>query len=747
MRKLLLILFWITTSIVLGQKKTDINRSQPLFEVIKQIERTFQIKINYRADLIKDINVSIDLKNKSLDEIIASLQDLTELNFVKLNRRFYFIKKPVSQLLNDVFLFTYLIKGIDFKKDGSFQLTPQKTSLLPGQTEPDILKSLQKIPGVYGIDGTAADLNVRGGKSDYNKILWNYTPVYHRGYLFGLISPFNPYIISQVNFYYQGTTARLGEAVSSIIDIHSNHKIAEKGHAELGINGLHGDLLIRLPLVKNKIDVEFATRHSYANWIETTSMENYQEKAFYGTRFSSKKFNFNDYSFGLQYKFNPKNKLNFYYLHIDNVLSDKISLSNTKEDHISDAQSDAYSLVWKKTGNWQQNILWSFSNYKYDYQIHEKDMQDNFVSKTLKRNYINDLQLKANFSKYFDKHRLTLGYQAVYQRVQYHFIKDKSIIYFLKDSDHSQLNHIFYIEDQWHLGKSNLRLGLRNVLRPFQNRYIFEPRMLFNRPLNKHWAWQLSLEKKHQDIYVIKETLNSNFLLYNNLWNLADGEHLPSISSWHGSSGLSFHKNNWLLDVNLYYKYIDNIYTLTLGYFNNKQQYFLLGNQHTFGINLFIKKKWKRWNLWGSYAYMDSKTHHNNINNGKPFTSSLEIKHLLNLSLIYSYHKFRFGLSWLYHTGAPYSKIVDDELIENAINTLHLPDYHQLDFSFTYQFKCDPTSKTHFKTGLSFTNIFNNLTPIGINIFGKNTVDEHVRYQYIYPIRFTPNFIFRAYIN
>ena len=51
--------------------------------------------------------------------------------------------------------------------------------------------------------------------------------MYRTGHFFGLISPFNPYLIKEVNLFKNGTSALYGDGVSSIIEMknkRSNHK-------------------------------------------------------------------------------------------------------------------------------------------------------------------------------------------------------------------------------------------------------------------------------------------------------------------------------------------------------------------------------------------------------------------------------------------------------------------------------------------------------------------------------------------
>ena len=59
---------------------------------------------------------------------------------------------------------------------------------------------MQQIPGIISLDETISNINVRGGTHDQNLFLWNNIKMDQTGHFFGLISPFNPYLIKEVNF-------------------------------------------------------------------------------------------------------------------------------------------------------------------------------------------------------------------------------------------------------------------------------------------------------------------------------------------------------------------------------------------------------------------------------------------------------------------------------------------------------------------------------------------------------------------
>ncbi|MEM7297755.1 MAG: carboxypeptidase-like regulatory domain-containing protein [Bacteroidota bacterium] len=95
-------------------------------------------------------------------------------------------------MLQEVVVQDYLAVGIS-KTKNQIKIVPNQFKTLSGLIEPDVLQSIQQVPGVNSPYETAAGLYVRGGLPDQNLILWNGIKTYNQGHFFGMISTFNPY--------------------------------------------------------------------------------------------------------------------------------------------------------------------------------------------------------------------------------------------------------------------------------------------------------------------------------------------------------------------------------------------------------------------------------------------------------------------------------------------------------------------------------------------------------------------------
>jgi len=154
------------------------EEKQSLISVLKQLELQYSVGFSYADANLSNKTISFPPKELSLDELLKYLEDNTSLIFEKLNGNSIIIrnlpkKKPFNtQYLEEVLITNYLTKGISTKNDGSINIKPQQFGILPGLIEPDILQSIQALPGVQSVDERVSNINVRGGTHDQNLILY-----------------------------------------------------------------------------------------------------------------------------------------------------------------------------------------------------------------------------------------------------------------------------------------------------------------------------------------------------------------------------------------------------------------------------------------------------------------------------------------------------------------------------------------------------------------------------------------------
>ena len=176
-----------------------------LSDAFTKVEETYNVLFSFKNDDINKKRISLIRKKRTLLEVLDAIKATTNLNYKILNNRYIVINQFISETINVntldlVVISSYLTKGIEKNSDGSYKLLPSKLGILPGLTEPDVLESIQLLPGVLSPNETATGFFVRGGASDQNRVIWDGINIYHKGHLFGMISPLNPNFTSNIKF-------------------------------------------------------------------------------------------------------------------------------------------------------------------------------------------------------------------------------------------------------------------------------------------------------------------------------------------------------------------------------------------------------------------------------------------------------------------------------------------------------------------------------------------------------------------
>ena len=751
-KKLPLLLFILCFNIF-GQSNPKMEtkyHKTSLKKVLQDIEIKYNVKFDYDKDIIKWNLINLPAKKRPLKELLSEITKQTDLKFTQLDGFHFYISRLEIILFDNKLVNKFLNKGIHKNKDGSFKINLKKLEILPGLIEPDAMESLQKLPSVLSINETATELNVKGGRTDQNNIIFDDINVYLYGHLFGMISAINPYVVDKIYFYDNGTNARYGEKISSVINMQTAYKIPKTTEVQMGINAINYDFLIKTPVVKNKIGLQVSYRHSFEGLFETPTFKNYEDKAFQNTTVTDEKFNFNDYTATLNYKINKKNELHATLLHIDNDLENKRFDPLKSYFDILDMENNGYNLQWNKKWNEHLYQKTSAGLSKYTLFYNLKTFNNNAIQYIYqKNNNINDQNIYTDF-KWHLKHSgiINFGYQFKKQQVTYKITNTKGIIYILGDDDSTIKTHSLYTN----FTKSKalnyfVYLGNRINYYTELNTTKFEPRFVINKNLNRYFKIQLSGEIKDQIISKIDETLLSNYSIENKLWRLSNKTNSPIINAKQIASNFILSKHNWTLDASIYLKNISGISSISLGYLNPNDTNFHIGEEKIQGANMFISRKIKNFTTWISYSYNKIQAKFDGILNNNYFTGSEEIKHNLTAALVYKHNNLQMALNWNFRTGKPKTDLDYDNNNNpyfDSINTENLPNFHRLDFSSTYKFKFSKKGKTSGKIGLSIRNVYNNKNLISVNYTGNNSLNDPIKVKKYYAIGFTPNFMFRV---
>ena len=111
-------------------------------------------------------------------------------------------------------------ENVDQVQTGTIEIDTKTIKEIPALLgEPDVLKTLQLLPGVQGAGEGNSGLYVRGGGPDQNLVLLDNATVYNTGHLLGFFSVFNNDAIKDIKLIKGGIPAEYGGRLSSVLDI------------------------------------------------------------------------------------------------------------------------------------------------------------------------------------------------------------------------------------------------------------------------------------------------------------------------------------------------------------------------------------------------------------------------------------------------------------------------------------------------------------------------------------------------
>ena len=675
-----------------------------------------------------------------------------------------FLSYASVELLEEVMIHEYIAKGIT-KQSNNIALNIKKIELLPGLVEPDILQSIQLVPGVNNPFETASGIYVRGSSPHQNLILWNGIRTYNQGHMFGMLSAFNPYAADDVLFLKKGVDASYGNSVAGVIDISSSDEVTNDFQGSTGINQVHADAVIKIPLIKDYMSLQISGRRSYTDYFESYTYKKLADRVFQNTKITENEalnttendFYYTDTNTDLIIKPSKSHKIKINTLYSKNDLDFRAgnTIGNSYNDQLI-TENEGYRAYWSAnlTQDINQNISGYFTKYLLQYQFVTKT-NDLITESESKINSIQDIGLQYDFNfTLATQHQLSTGYQFTQHEIRYAFVTKTPSYELILDQDKNKLNqHVAFTEYKFNEKKSLLlKLGLRATYYEDLEAFNPEPRLYIQKHLTPDWNINASYEMRSQPISKIKESVVSDLDLENQVWTLANKDQFPIIDSQQLTLGSTFTKNKWTVDLDHYIKRIKNITTLTAGFLNPIDNTFNKGQSTIFGIDLFIKKQFKKYKTWISYSYINTRNKFERINDNEPFPGNWNIEHTIKWSQFYEINNLKLSLGWLWHTGKAFTNVTEANNIDNIvtlsfgeINESNLPVYHRLDFSLLYDFRLKPDSNTYYRLGASVLNIYDRINILNRSFRTTNSLDNQLINTEISSLRITPNLSLRVF--
>lgn len=608
---------------------------------------------------------------------------------------------------------------IEQKRTGQESITISEVLKLPVLgSEKDLLKAFVYMPGVINSSEGSADILVRGGLSTQNLMLLDDFPLYNTNHLLSLISSFSPSIVNEATLYKSSFPVRFGGRLSSVFEATTTNVNFQNFAFNSSISPISVDATLSFPIIKNKSGLLISGRRTFIDIFQKNF--NFRKEINF--------FNFYNGFAKYSHKIGDKSIFSFvFYMDRDN----DIWISNYSDYKSSDI---FYYQNFYSTINFASNISKSvtnkislnftnFNNIISSEEIDSLKYTKSFVAIIKDFSVKENITIKPQYSKLiintgFDAilHYLTPGRLMINDSFSFRSIPNINTIEsaIFSDFDFTIFENLTSI--------SGIRLSNYNV----QNRNYFniESRISLNYKLNENNSLKLSYSKMTQPIHMIT---NSGLGMPINIWFSSDSVFKPQVSdqlAFSYSSKVKYFKNDFLLNIDVYYKNMSKILDYFDGYssnffmnetkFNDWHNIISVGKGFSYGLELFLSKKTGKFNFQISYTLAWSYFHFDKINNGKRFPSPNDIRNNISSFFTYKVSKnFDFSFSFVYMTGKPVTLPINYMFSESAYserNAFRMLDYHRMDLGARWYI---PSKNKSFKQTLSFDvyNLYNRKNP------------------------------------
>lgn len=719
------------------------QKTQPLVTILNVLSKRYNISFSYVDETIADIKATLPTKNIKLADAIYQLELDTNLKFSILNKRFVTIVKLkqsnaiVREQLEEVVINNYLTSGITKLNDGSFILKPEKFGILPGLIEPDVLQTIQALPGIFSVEESVSNINIRGGTHDQNLILWDGIKMYQSGHFFGLISAFNPYTTTQVNVSKNGTPARFGDGVSGVIDMQLSDTIDEIFNAGAGFNLINAHAYAKIPLSHNT-EIQLSTRRSITDAIVTTTYNQYFKRVFQDSDLSNnaqsdniisqnEDFSFYDITTKFLYNISKKDKLRLHFMTINNALDyEEQSTINNRSEALNSSlsqQNFAYGLSYTRDWNTAFSTKAQLYVTNYDLDATNFDIINN--QRLIQENEVFDGSARLDLN-YKPNHnfKFNLGYQ--FSEIGISNLEDVNNPNFRSFVRDVVRSNSVYAESAFLStnAKTRLNIGIRANHLDIFNNLLFEPRLNFSQRFLNVFRVELLGELKSQTASQIIDLQNDFLGIEKRRWTLANdrseveiqnGKSLfpvPVVRSKQASAGIHFNKNKFLISIEAFIKNVDGITTRSQSFQNQYQFEYAIGSYQIKGIDVLINKHFEDIvSTWLGYSYSSNDYTFPTLNSGQPFPNNADIRHALTFASTYTYGNFKLAAGFNWFSGRPTTLPTfiqsenDTQINYSNPNGSRLEDYIRADISATYNLNVSEGVKTVI--GISLWNVLN----------------------------------------
>ena len=619
------------------------------------------------------------------------------------------------------------------------QLTQADISQLPAfMGEADVLKAIRLLPGsAGGMEGTS-NLFVRGGAADQNLVLLDGGPIYNPGHLLGFLSVFNPDILDKVEVIHGGFPAEFGGRLSSVLNIESISRIAEKTSVSADVGLIASRVKIEQPIAKNKASFWMAARKSYVDKVIQ--------------KIAGKE---------VPYTFHELNGKAI--LHPSK--SDQIELSHYSGgdflDFLRDTDGDgrgmrttyhannsSQTFKWRHRtpGQWKNDLSMFHTRFAYTTQnaynkeylvTASSDIEDYGVKFSLKKDSI------------WKDATISTGVEWVRHDISPKVLNSQGSITDIVESGSSDGKIVHelaaYVQQEWSLiPRLKINAGIRGSMAAVPTRkYIFpEPRFSARYGFKEDRALKFNYSRMVQYLHRISNSAVSTPI---DVWFPVTDSIRPQTSHQFALAWQQYNPSRKIYySLEGYYKSMRDLVSYEEGtnflFKSEFESRLIQGIGRAYGLEFLVRKEAGKFTGWISYSLSWSWRQYDALNGGEWYRARYDRRH--NGAVVAQHmmgQRWMASMVWEYISGARFTPVVGQYValapngagldlipVFSKINSVKLSDSHRLDLGL--KFLCKPESKFKWHWFAGVYNAYNRATPFGI-VIKQDETDNSLKYS------------------
>ena len=620
---------------------------------------------------------------------------------------------------------------------GRMKINHQIAPILPGYGDNSVFNLLRLMPGIMASGEQSNDLLIWGAYESHSKIQFDGFTVFGLKNFNDNIAVVNPLVVKNIEVMKGGYEARYGDRVGGIVDIQGKDGTLLKPTFTFSINSITVNSMVQLTLSK-KSSLLAAYRQTYHQLYDPTRISivtneeiptpgsglgNSPGAGFSTRRLTDVKPDFVFRDANLKYTFKGDDGSRF-----------SLSLYGGGDDFSYDTDVRLTRFLWTREeqeknnqlgGSTQLNYPWNngdatnltFAYSAFERQLYQRGQRESIQNGNVtiltdldSENTVDELSFNAEHTLNFHQgQRLLIGAGVINNKVVLsRFSKGDQEI----DINNQSPRIYSYLQDEYPFGELlELKTGVRLIYNTKPRKWYVEPRVsasfsvFDNMKINASWGLY--------NQFLSKTTVLDSTNNYTEFWSNSDDDQIPVLSAEHFVAGLSYQQNGFTASAEAFYKTTDGLSRYVNGNLLVSQGFYQ-GKARSKGLDLFLKKEYKRNMAWISYTLSNTEEQFPYFRRDTWQPAPHQQKHELKFAGVFNYKSFYLSANYVYGSG--FERYDFDD--ENDLNFDKA--YSRLDAALVYKFR---PGKVKAEAGISVLNIFNteNIKYSNIRI---STIDE-----------------------